>query len=821
MAIKQLSELPLILAGPILRRVTKDSVCVWLALKTPSAPTLGVQNQAGTALPGQSSVKSTKIGSHLHIVVAEFKPRDALVEDQVYSYNLQFAEGDLMATGVYASVGSPSSKGLAYRTFGPPTFVIPRTDVTKVRLVQGSCRKPHADSIDAMVLLDDAIEQSASPDDRPQQLFLTGDQIYADDVSDSLLQMIQQTAALLIGAPGSDGGPTIPTDSQSPGMRSKFAKSIGLTSEPPAEKSHLFTFAEYCAMYLLTWSDVIWPGTQPNTQLPTFEDIYHRPGVFKSDDEEFVSAEAQEFQRENTALTSFYRSLPLVRRALANIATYMLLDDHEVCDDLFINRQWITDIVKGSEQAKGAGKAVVRNGLLAYALFQAHGNEGIESRFDSLLASVDAWATGNLKENATELVNIEALLGVPSGAPATDDVYPRAKDASSGKQLQLRWHYHLTFPNYEVFALDGRTQRFYPEGSLTAAGLIGQDSLDQQIPKSPAPTWAAGAGNGVTFVITPGPWNNLSYIEDRQKKPAAQEGVYENDVELLHLNNAAYDGLIARLAERDPNNARVVVLCGDVHYAFSSRLQYWSASKNPQTSPVETPPQPNQAVFAQMLSSALKNQGVPVLLSSLALHYSGFRLALREMTRLGWHAPGADDFIAGTGTVVTPHGPTTHPNWNIPVRNGFAISELDRERAIFTNVTPNANAINNLAWQVQRVLYHGGDKPTAAEQVNGVVDFLAAIIKVLFNWLFQYIFVGMGGRDVVGVNNIGILKIVRSPQDQSLSVEQELLWFNASRDTLYNDQASATGNVLQHKTSTHQAIPLTLEPEPALSTIEF
>ena len=36
----------------------------------------------------------------------------------------------------------------------------------------------------------------------------------------------------------------------------------------------------------------------------------------------------------------FRKNLPKVQRALANVPTYMILDDHDVTDDYFLNPVW-------------------------------------------------------------------------------------------------------------------------------------------------------------------------------------------------------------------------------------------------------------------------------------------------------------------------------------------------------------------------------------------------------------------------------------------------------------------------------------------------
>jgi hypothetical protein len=65
-----------------------------------------------------------------------------------------------------------------------------------------------------------------------------------------------------------------------------------------------------------------------------------------------------------------YNDLPKARRALANVPVYMMLDDHEVTDDWNLNPMW-----KDRVYTNPLGKTVLRNGILAYALFQGWGND--------------------------------------------------------------------------------------------------------------------------------------------------------------------------------------------------------------------------------------------------------------------------------------------------------------------------------------------------------------------------------------------------------------------------------------------------------------
>ena len=70
------------------------------------------------------------------------------------------------------------------------------------------------------------------------------------------------------------------------------------------------------------------------------------------------------------AMAEFAIKLPAVSRVLANIPTYMIFDDHEITDDWFITQRW-------KNQTLGAhilGRDIIRNGLMAYAIFQDWGN---------------------------------------------------------------------------------------------------------------------------------------------------------------------------------------------------------------------------------------------------------------------------------------------------------------------------------------------------------------------------------------------------------------------------------------------------------------
>ena len=66
----------------------------------------------------------------------------------------------------------------------------------------------------------------------------------------------------------------------------------------------------------------------------------------------------------------FRAAVPRVARALANTATYMIFDDHEVTDDWYLSQSLAVEVLTAP-----FGRAVVRNGYAAYTVCQAWGND--------------------------------------------------------------------------------------------------------------------------------------------------------------------------------------------------------------------------------------------------------------------------------------------------------------------------------------------------------------------------------------------------------------------------------------------------------------
>ena len=71
-------------------------------------------------------------------------------------------------------------------------------------------------------------------------------------------------------------------------------------------------------------------------------------------------------------MTAFYDGSAEGRRTLANVPTYMIMDDHDVTDDWNLNPIWVDRVNKTT-----FGRAILRNALASYTVFQDWGNDPV------------------------------------------------------------------------------------------------------------------------------------------------------------------------------------------------------------------------------------------------------------------------------------------------------------------------------------------------------------------------------------------------------------------------------------------------------------
>jgi hypothetical protein len=554
---------PLVLAGPMPRRVEPGAVSVFVACKHPRTVRLSVYDglrpdPAGPVAEGEAP--TLPLGRSLHVAVVTARPEAPLRPGAIHGYDLRFRrpagaepddgpdDADLGSLGLLDRV--------AYSPDGLPGLVVPPPRLEQARIIHGSCRKPHGERRDALATLDHILEAThADPAARPQQLYLTGDQIYADDVHPALLALCGTVGTAALGWPGPEDLPDTGDADLTPTRRASTVRHrAGFTG--PVLGCHLMSLAEFYGMYLLIWSEEPWPRDPAGgATLP--------PGKGGS---------------ARSSVLEFARTLPRVRRTLANIATYMIFDDHDVTDDWNLHRQW-RDTVHG----RPLGRRLVQNALAAYAVFQGWGNEPAQFAPDRpggrLLAALASW--DGREDDTCEA--IRARLGLPSTRWA----------------MPVRWDYQVDTPGYQTIVLDTRTQRgFRPGGrGRSAPALLDEHAMRRQLTDRLA---ARDRKIPVTVLVSASPifghplvevriqLKRFKFIEWHEQGPAAV------DREAWSLHQTAFERLLATLVPF----GRVVILSGDVHYGFAGSVAYWDRRDGPE----------RRARFVQCTSTPLKNE---------------------------------------------------------------------------------------------------------------------------------------------------------------------------------------------------------------------
>ncbi|MDJ0571906.1 MAG: PhoD-like phosphatase [Pleurocapsa sp. MO_192.B19] len=623
-----LEQLPLIIAGPILRHTEADAVTVWLALKKPSAIALKIydtEDGRGAVLGSvllQGERKTVALGKNLHIVAvtAKAEGEKLLSPGKVYAYDV-YCECDRVNL-ITAIKAKGKDYSLSYFPHQLPTFALPPKDLNHLNIVHGSCRKPHGGGRDTLSCLDNLIQDSAPlANKRPHQLFLTGDQIYGDDVADPMLWLTQGVNKLLFEwseeLPLQEG--TILADELPPGRRTAIARIEGgmtamLSGKSEKAKSHLFSFGEYAAAYLLAWSPVFMPDN-----FPLGESVLQD------------RKQIEVWNREIEDTDSFIKDLASVRRALANVLVYTICDDHDVSDDWYLNREWCDRVL-----GKPLGKRIVQNGLLAYAIFQAWGNTPQHfapgTGGEKLLQLASKWLQSEGKDLSAK-TECDRYLGIPQNDNTTGfpQVQPDEDVVILSRETEaIPWHYTVYATSHEVIVLDTRNWRGYSpdaDQKLEPPMLLSPLAFRQQleIPLENKPPHIH-----LTILVLPTNLVALGIIDRVQKFELSRNRVFSNDVgDSWNFHQEAFATLLLNLCQkRDPETDsegnRVVILSGDIHYSCAVRITHWDHDS------LET------SVLVQLTSSAIKNSE-----SATRLIHTKLKSLLPEKTErwLGWNQP--------------------------------------------------------------------------------------------------------------------------------------------------------------------------------------
>jgi hypothetical protein len=843
----RIKDLPLLLAGPILRHTESNAVTVWVALKEPRTITLKVYaTQANGSilktLQLEGSRSTVPFGQHLHIVAVTAKPPGewgservgelhpitpfCLEPGQIYAYDLSFGSEEQNLVQALTGGHFPHVT-VSYFEHQLPTFALPPEDLNNLRLAHGSCRKLHGGGADALPLLDEFIEHYAhEPNSRLHQVFLTGDQIYGDDVADPLLEVATEVGDTLLGweehLPLSQTS-TISCDYKKPcelkpGERTDVAQEYGgftamLLNTPEEAKSHLFSLGEYFATYLLVWSPILWPDS-----LASGKDRFKNPKRVKQWD-----AEARH-------LKDCINQLWKVRRAMANVPIYMICDDHDISDDWYLNRAWCIRVL-----SQPLGRRVVQNGLLAYAVFQAWGNT--PEQFEEgkpggkLLSAATGWsASHGMDESAAE--EIAKCLGMPPLEPRTnlpkfrldEDVLILDREYPDGS-LPLEWHYTVRSHKHEVIVLDTRTWRGYPQDEGEKGEFPPPKSQPQNLTSTCAEAMSRGAykppmllcpqgfkkqiqkpleltdqliqsGESnieVTFVVLPTNLVSLRVIDSVQRWELEKGNVFNSDVgDAWNLNEVALSRLLTELFQR---RRVVVVLTGDIHYAATVRLSYWfnphqkgtkdwglgtedkkQLSKDTLLSSLyPTPIGSNAQVLVQLTASAFKNGELKTYL----IHTKAKSL-IPELPQdwAGWHNPPqlvelqiTPEKVRRMDVAVPPNGPVLRQIQGMQGNWSLAWEIIPKNPQSLPDWQCHLEWIKR---QKAKLAPWIGKQSSSVASNNYAVRRFALGKLVSKLWRNQWI---QEGDEVVGRNNFGVVSLQWSQhQEEAKAVIQDNYW---------------------------------------------
>jgi hypothetical protein len=740
-----LAGLPSLLCGPILRKVLPDEVTVWVALKAQATVSLTIferksDGQKGSAI-FSGSLETVRLGEHLHVSAVRAKPDtptspNKLLRGNTYYYDVAWSGESLVA----------QRAELVYGDKDPlPSFLVPPLNLNDLRILHGSCRNVIGTGFDAFPNLDHLLGKAWDDTSkrwnatRPHQLFLTGDQIYADEGNDILLNLVGEAGnALLAGfqanafnweeeLPVQDGlllvdlanKKSVPTSGGFknpgklyPGLRTVrdgelclgFKDSLDefqpfdLLSEglkfTAKSGNHLFGLGEFFALYLLIWSDRVWPGIFQDTTFAeefaalktVFDAAAKKKGAagdtrdksvrtaeavfgtdfFKnlsdtdfrkyaewfhlsvSDTSEKREAAKSEAIKKIAAgyvklVESFFKftitaqGVAKVRKGLANVATYMMFDDHEVSDDWHMTHDWVNEVY-----ASPVGLRVMQNAMCAYAVFQAWGNT--PERFEGdqngkkFLDALKDWIQSKMPSGAKLDAVLERVIPCKLLPDGKKEIPLQKDSALIGSEKVIRWDYALSFGKYEAIVTDARTRRAFTRRELAPAEHLSKDAIKLQAPDS------QGAEFDPEFTLLVSPCNVLTIPDFRKGIVGTALPLKVGISEILRMRNGAsiqkaaifnydpdfadswvvaegpFERLIARLAARMPKKdnarlpARVIVLSGDVHFSAAARMQYWADKPFNETEGFAN------LIMAHLVSSGFKNEvGIWQF-----LHHAGF-----------------------------------------------------------------------------------------------------------------------------------------------------------------------------------------------------
>nr|WP_319556180.1 alkaline phosphatase D family protein [uncultured Vibrio sp.] len=537
-------HLPLIIAGPILRKVTASEINIWLVTTQPLEGFIEVTDaNSEISYHSEDFEKLTQLQVGQRAWVCLLTLKADFPTHQPLRYQLHTQDG--LLTELLPHLGYERDENIQK---GVEFLISEKADY----VLHGSCRNPQHFSEDALVTVDAKVA-CQNVESRPDMLLMSGDQVYVDHVAGPTLDAIEQVIALL-GLPDElfDQAPISDTkalyqhaacfygrdkllphyvDDNSLLSQLFPQRSTPIFSSKECE-NHLISFAECFAMYLLVWSSALWELINRDRLLEN---------QFNVGGHTLTPNWQQKWREEKTEIDKFVSGLDRVQRLLAHIPTYMIFDDHDVTDDWNLTIGW--------EQAayrNPFAKRIIGNSLIAYWFCQGWGNapEKFDSAFMTRIKDF-------LEQGSTDAQNslIQYLYRFEN------------------------WHYTIpTTP--KVVVLDTRTRRWRSESKLNKpSGLMDWEALiefHQEL-----------VHEDKVIIVSAAPMFGVKFIESLQRVFTMFGKPLLVDAENWMAHPGSANTLVSIFTHtKTPTN--FVILSGDVHYSFAYdiKLRYRKSSPN-------------------------------------------------------------------------------------------------------------------------------------------------------------------------------------------------------------------------------------------------
>lgn len=630
-----MAALPKILAGPILRRCDTREINIWVAASeqlkdfVPKFFYRGNMNRVPADVD-KANLIEIQVFTNLWIYLIPLKPKGGFFgADKEIKFDLEYTDvqGE---KGFMAKERTVYGGGTAMSVMLQPEGENQKTG----RFLYGSCRKSGGPRLDAALAGDALLRGTLSNSkERPHALFLTGDQIYGDDVTEMMSNIVSSLAHKI--AP--DVYEQFPWKKSDSSILEIY-KSSGLTSDHAA--FHLLTLAEFCAMYILAWNDEIgiWPEKFP---VPSKYKVAMGKDAIYADEIEDAKYEhipikkewAKNFRHQYLLLQEFRQGSGALSRIMANTPTYMIFDDHEITDDWFLNNRW-----KQKQYVQNKiGRRIITNGLAAYWLFQGLGNAPHQFKVNDMKKKLQAHVAYMVKHRNKPLNHVAsayeyAFKSVDNWSFVTQ-TYPRvlfvdtrtARSNSSRSKNHREWvckeSFRIRFKSKKVEAHKDSVRllekKAYSHLTRLISGSLAQDprlvlvvpgpvfgmetieKVQEWSTKKPKPLKVPDA---LPFLVSP-----LFLLKDLGnalplKTPA------EADLESWHSNLNSFIDLMKWIMTFKGLKV-AAILSGDVHYGFSipASLMDLNGGRSP------------SIPIAQFTSSSMKNFTEDWLLKNASL----------------------------------------------------------------------------------------------------------------------------------------------------------------------------------------------------------